>query len=116
VEKRRFTRVPYKLEAMLIQGKDRLPVIIKNISIKGVFLAVKGIFEAGQPVVLEFKGYHPEGEELVEISGTVKHLDIDGIGMKFDSMDLETFDIIKNIVSYQIGDADKILDELYKSL
>lgn len=50
----------------------------------------------------------------IEIDGEVQRLDEEGIVVKFNSMDIDSFIYLKNIVAYNNGDHQKIVSEYLK--
>jgi len=107
-EKRRHSRVGFSTEIeILIQadGKEvKLPGNSKDLSLKGIFISAKEKFAPGTKCLVHV--YLTGGINKIELQmkGTVVRMSDKGMGLIFDSMDVETYSHLKNIVYYNSTD------------
>jgi hypothetical protein len=52
----------------------------------------------------------------VNISGKVCRIVDNGIGFSFEKTDLDSYKHLKNIVTYNIDDAEKVLEEIHQAI
>ncbi len=108
-ERRKHSRVGFatKIEVCLIMpGQENvcLDANSKDLSLKGIFVKTDASFPLETQCSVDI--YLTGGVEQIklEIQGkTVRQTD-DGIGIVFQSMDVETYTHLKNIVYYNGGD------------
>lgn len=110
--KRQFSRIEFEAETHLIRGGQRLKARLVDISLKGALIA----FDKPMP----FR--HMERCALtVQLSGStvelhfeaeVVHIDMERIGVRFVSLDLESFTHLRGILEANTGDPDLIDREI----
>ena len=117
LERRRFLRVPFKTQ-IIIQNLDSGRVIesvhSRDISLKGIYCYTEEPFPVGSPCSIQL---HLTGTSSIlwfELQGRVQRTDPQGMALSFDSMDLDAFIHLKNILYYNSGDPGKIDDEIKK--
>jgi c-di-GMP-binding flagellar brake protein YcgR len=107
-EKRRYSRVGFSTAIeILIQadGKEtRLKGNSKDLSLKGIFVDAGTGFAPGTNCLVNV--YLTGGIDKIELQmkGTVVRMSDHGMGLIFDSMDVDTYSHLKNIVYYNSSD------------
>lgn len=107
-EKRRHSRVGFSTAIeILIQadGKEvRLAGSSKDLSLKGIFAGAEEKFSPGTKCMVNV--FLTGGIDKIELQmkGTVVRRTDNGMGIIFDSMDVDTYSHLKNIVYYNSSD------------
>ena len=108
-EKRRHPRVGFSTRILVVPNTDgqqqvELEGSSKDLSMRGVFVNTDRQFPKGTPCSV--KVYLDSGLEEVEllIEGTVVRQTDKGFGVGFDSMDVDTYSHLKNIMMYNSAD------------
>ncbi len=70
----------------------------------------------GEPVdiTMVLTGTYPE--IAVNFNGIVTRVAEDGVGFTFEKMDLDSYMHLKNIIAYNIDDAEKVMEEIGHSI
>lgn len=84
------------MNGMLLETEERLPV--------------------GSAVDISLTLMGTEPEISVAFGGRVKRITDEGIGFQFDRIDLDSYTHLKNIISYNMADAEKVMDEIYTNI
>ena len=109
-DRRKHSRVGFATEIKIVlKTKDqvKLDANSKDLSLKGIFVSTDKRFVPG--TLCSVKIYLTGGIEKIEllIQGTIVRETDTGIGIVFDSMDLDTYSHLKNIVYYnRVDDSD----------
>ena len=112
-ERRKKTRVAFQTVVELtVEGR---PVSVKSssdISLKGLFVETGAGLALGTPcqVTIRLAGY--DENLTLHIEGEVARCQEDGLGIRFTSMDPDTFFHLRNIVLYNAADPDEVEAEL----
>ncbi len=104
--KRRSTRVNAGFEATIVM---EIPVVTRNLSMKGMLCAADGRTENGLECNVSIK---LSDDKTVEVEGHVIRMDKEGLVVGFDAMNQECFADLKRLVSLNAPDADRIDREL----
>lgn len=109
-ERRRDVRVDFETEVILRVGGIEVKAdgSSRDLSLKGMFVKTADPLMTGTrcQVDVKLKGL---GEEVaLEMNGHVVRQEEGGIGILFDSVDLDSYVHLKNIVRFNAPDADKI--------
>lgn len=103
-ERRKHSRVPFTTELRIQIKADGKEVDVlgnsKDLSLKGIFVSTGDFFESG--TTCDIGIYLTGGIEKIElqIKGRVVRVTENGMGIVFDSMDVDTYSHLKNIVQY----------------
>jgi hypothetical protein len=113
---RKFSRVGFKVDATIKTTERQFHGDVKDLSMSGMFMLTSERLRQGDPVdiTIILSGTSPEID--VNFSGEVSRIDESGIGFTFKKMDLESYTHLKNIVAYNIDDAEKVLEEIHLSI
>ena len=112
-EKRRFTRVPFSVEAEIAVGDASYKADeIKNLSVGGCLLSMPGEFDAGAPCHVTIQLSGTSSELRVEVEGEVVRSGSREIAIKFTGVDIDSLFHLQNIVRYNSPDPDVVEAEL----
>jgi PilZ domain-containing protein len=109
-DRRKYSRVGFATQIEIdLNTKDqaKLEGNSKNLSLKGIFVSTPKPFASGTPCCVKI--YLTGGIEKIEllIEGTIVRQTDTGIGILFNSMDVDTYSHLKNIVQYnRVDDSD----------
>jgi hypothetical protein len=110
-DKRHFSRVGFKVSALLQGGGKVLKGEVKDVSLRGMYLVTEELLPEGTPVEITVFLSASEDPVVINVSGVVARLVPGGIGCAFDKMDVESFTHLRSIISYQGGDETKAMAE-----
>ena len=114
MDKRHFTRVVFQSEA-IVKSKDKtLKGEIGNLSLNGIFLNAPGALPVSEPVEGEIFLSGTTSELALKMEGTVLRDSPEGLAIQFKGMSLDSFIYLKNIISYNRGDEEKVMEEFYE--
>jgi hypothetical protein len=110
-ERRKYSRVGFATEIKILlktkENQVKLEGSSKDLSQKGLFVSTDERFVLGTPCTVKI--YLTGGIEKIEllIEGTLVRETDTGIGIAFNSMDVDTYSHLKNIVYYnRVDDFD----------
>lgn len=112
--KRVFTRAPFHTEADLHIQDRKIDCILLNIALKGVLIEVPDTsanLEKGAKVKISIKLRATEITICAE--GTIVHLEGDQVGIRFDSIDIESMIHLRKVLEYNSDSVEKIESELF---
>jgi hypothetical protein len=110
-EKRNFSRVDFKVSALLQAEGEVLKGEVKDLSLHGLYLATDQLLPIGTPVEITIYLSATDEPVVINVSGTVARLMPGGIGCSFDKMDVDSFAHLRSVISYQSGDESKVMAE-----
>ena len=114
-ERRRFLRVPFETKTVvknLESGTVVNSVHSKDISLKGMYCFTKEPFAPDTPCSIELHLTGTSSKLWLHIEGHVVRNDDQGMALSFDSMDMDVFIHLKNILYYNSGDPNRINQEI----
>ena len=114
-ERRRKTRVHFKTQVTLKADESEIvsEANSKDISIKGMFVNTEKKMPIGTPCDIEILLTGTSTRLALNIKGKVTRQDATGLGISFDSMDLDSHFHLKNIIMYNASDPEDIEEEIY---
>lgn len=117
-EKRKRTRVHFKTQVTLRTEELEIEAEAnsKDISLKGIFVNTKEKIPAGTPCDIEIMLTGTSTELALSIKGTIIRQEPSGLGIAFDSMDVDSYFHLKNIVMYNASDPEDIEKEMLSLL
>lgn len=118
MEKRRFSRVPLRIEAFVSCRSVALKAEVENLSLNGIFLRCQEKFNAGDiaRVTLYLSGTARRLDVSICIHGQVLRSAEGLLALQFQEMDLDSFTQLRNIIAYNTGDADRVRAEFINSI
>lgn len=113
---RKFSRVHFNVGATIRIADRQFQGAVENLSMAGMFLVTDEQLTEGEPVeiTIVLTGTHPE--VAVNFNGIVTRKTEDGAGFTFEKMDLDSYMHLKNIIAYNIDDAEKVMEEIGNSI
>jgi len=113
---RKFSRVNFQVEATIKTAERQFHGEVKDLSMSGMFMLTGERLQQDDQVQISIvlTGTSPEID--VNFSGTVSRIDENGMGFTFKKMDLDSYTHLKNIVTYNIDDAEKVTEEIHLSI
>ncbi|MBF0137147.1 MAG: PilZ domain-containing protein [Magnetococcus sp. DMHC-1] len=113
-ERRHFSRVHFQHELVLHSSSGKVyQGAFNDISLKGMLFWCEEL-PAPDEIV---QGVLPLGEDDMHIRGKVLWSSLErGAAIQFEEMDLESFSHLRRLVILNMGDADKVDQELFSSV
>ncbi|MHB8122550.1 MAG: PilZ domain-containing protein [Desulfuromonadaceae bacterium] len=113
---RKFSRVQFNVGATVRVGARQFHGAVENLSMAGMFLVTNEQLDEGDTadITIALTGTLPE--IAVNFTGVVTRLTEDGVGFTFEKMDLDSYTHLKNIIAYNIDDAEKVMEEIGHSI
>jgi hypothetical protein len=110
--KRRFTRVGYRIEATILYADKMREVRVENLSLHGAYLYANDLPDVGENVQLTIQLGQSDEILPLQIEARIVRHESNSVGISFEGMDLDSFSALKNILIYQGGNADAINQDL----
>jgi len=113
-KKRDTTRVEFHTRAELEIDGQGLSGTVEDLSLKGLFLkteASQRSIQIGQKVKVTIRFSGTTSNLSVDVQGKVVRLTQEGLGIEFTDMEFDSFVYLRNVVAYNAGDEDVIMDE-----
>lgn len=113
---RKFSRVNFQVAATVKAAARQFHGEVDNLSMSGMFMVTGEQLQPGETVDISIilSGVTPEIH--VRITGKVSRITENGIGFTFEKTDLDSYTHLRNIVCYNIDDADKITEEIHQAI
>jgi hypothetical protein len=113
MEKRKLTRAEYKIEAQIVYKGENFSGEAKNLSLKGALIEIdeNAVIDINEKLDILFLITGQSSNLIIKVEGTVVRKGKGYIGLKFDVIDLDSFIHLRNIVAYNDGDYEKIMNE-----
>ena len=113
---RKFSRVQFNVGATVKIADRQFQGAVENLSMTGMFLVTNEQLSGGEiaNITIVLTGTLPE--IAVSFTGVVSRLTEDGVGFTFEKMDLDSYMHLKNIIEYNIDDAEKVMEEIGHSI
>jgi len=113
---RKFSRVRFNVEATIKAGERQFQGGVENLSMTGMFLVTEERLAEGEPVEITVILTGTSPPISVNFNGRVSRMIGNGMGFVFEKIDLDSYMHLKNIVAYNIDDAEKVLEEICHSI
>jgi c-di-GMP-binding flagellar brake protein YcgR len=113
---RKFSRVSFKVDATIKTAKRQFHGDVKDLSMGGMFMLTNERLQQGDPVDISIILTAASPVICVNVSGEVSRIDENGVGFTFKKMDLDSYTHLKNIVAFNIDDAEKVREEIQHSI
>jgi hypothetical protein len=113
-ERRKRTRVQFSTQ-VIIKTEDseiRAEANSEDISIKGVFVNTEEKIPLGTPCDLEILLTGTSTKLALTIKGVIARHEEAGLGITFDSMDLDSYMHLKNIILHNVSDPESLEEEM----
>lgn len=113
---RKFSRVTFNVSAGIRTADRQFQGQVENLSMNGMFLVTRERLQTGEAVEITIFLTGSDPEISVSFSGRVIRATEEGLGFVFDKIDLDSYTHLKNIITYNIDDSDKVLEEIHQSI
>lgn len=113
---RKFSRVPFHVVATATAGGRSFQGKVSNLSMNGLFLETSERLADGEAAELVIALEGTEPKISVSFSGKVCRITDTGIGFHFEKIDLDSYTHLRNIIAYNIADAEKVMDEIFTNI
>jgi hypothetical protein len=113
---RKFSRVQFNVAATVKSADRQFQGAVENLSMTGMFLVTNERLADGAPVEISIALTGTEPEIVVNFNGIVTRIAEDGVGFTFEKVDLDSYMHLRNIIAYNIDDAEKVMDEIGHSI
>jgi len=112
-EKRRFTRVLFKVKAeMTVNDVLYSSEKINNLSVGGCLLPIEADVETGTKCRLKIMLSGANSKLSVHVGGKIIRCEPEGVAMKFTEIDPDSLFHLQNIIRYNHPDTDKVDQEI----
>jgi len=113
---RKFSRVQFNVGATIKIADRQFQGAVENLSMTGMFLVTNEQLSEGETgeITIVLTGTMPE--IAVNFIGVATRITEDGVGFTFEKMDLDSYMHLKNIIAYNIDDAEKVMEEIGHSI
>ena len=112
-EKRRFTRIPFKVKAeMTVNDVLYSSEKINNLSVGGCLLPIEADVEAGTKCNLKIMLSGANSELSVQVEGKIIRCEPATVAIKFTEIDPDSLFHIQNIIRYNHPYTDKVEQEI----
>jgi hypothetical protein len=111
MEKRKSSRVPFSIQAEIdAQGLTFIGQV-ENLSLQGMFVFTEHRIELETPLSIRICLTGTQSNLAINLKGKVVRKTTDGVGVFFESVDLDSFIHLKNIMDYNSADPEKVMEE-----
>ena len=111
MEKRELIRVPFQIDTTILFENQTFTGKIENLSLKGMFILTDGQFKLQDIIQITLHLAGESSDLEISVTGVIVRKTEKGIGVQFEKVDLDSFIHLRNIVAYNSGDEDKVMDE-----
>lgn len=110
-EKRARTRVPVHFDVSVLLGEQVIRAEILNVSLNGILCTSNPLFQENAPcqVIISLSG-----DLRIVVDSRISRVEERESAISFVSMDEESFVHLKRLVQFNVGDADRIDQELHR--
>jgi hypothetical protein len=114
-DKRKRTRVHFETQVVLKTDVSEITAGANSsdISMKGMFVSTDEKVPVGTSCDIEIVLSGTTSRLALNIEGVVARLDKGGLGITFNSMDVDSYFHLKNIVMYNAQDPDAVEEEMF---
>ncbi|MBN2344630.1 MAG: PilZ domain-containing protein [Deltaproteobacteria bacterium] len=117
MEKRRFSRVPFRTLASLesTDGSQSLEGEVKNLSLAGMLLETDGSIEVNTDVRIEIFLMDGNPDMEIRVNGKIVRISDEGIAVQFNlkGINIDSLTHLRYVVSYNLGDGDTVMEEYF---
>ncbi len=114
MEKRIFTRIPFKTKAIVRQKDSTVIGIVENLSLAGIFLKTPERLGLNRLVKIELLFTGTSSQISIILDGKITRHENTGMGIEFRNLDLDAFFHLKNLIIYNTDEIDTVKKEFEK--
>lgn len=116
MDKRRNTRVPFNIESVIRYQSRTVEGQVVNLSLTGMLFKSSDEIPINTPLDIVFLLTGTTSRLTINLKGAAVRVDERGTAIEFNEIDIDSFIHLKNIVAYNEGNEDKIMEEFYRSM
>jgi len=113
---RKFSRVEFNVMATVSTGGRSFQGKVSNLSMNGLLLDTDEKLQMGEVVDITISLPGTEPEIAVAFTGRVCRITDSDIAFRFQMIDLDSYTHLRNIISYNMADAEKVMDEIFSDI
>jgi hypothetical protein len=114
---REFSRIEIPMTATLsVDGEKTVSCKVVNISLNGIELCTEHNMSLGDRCQVEVQIGNPDDTLSIFAEGKVARITSDGLAVNFESIGLESYDHLKNMITYNAGNIDQVEKEFSEHL
>jgi len=113
---RKFSRVEFNVMATVSTGGRSFQGKVSNLSMNGLLLDTDEKLQMGEVVDITISLPGTEPEITVAFTGRVCRITDSDIAFRFQMIDLDSYTHLRNIISYNMADAEKVMDEIFSDI
>ncbi|MFZ5649152.1 MAG: PilZ domain-containing protein [Bacillota bacterium] len=111
MEKRSLSRVLFNTKAIVRCRGTELDGEVENVSLNGMYIRTQQKIPIGEMVEITMHLAGDTSSLSINLEGKVIRSAEGGIGLMYQKVDLDSFIHLRNIVSYNSVDSDRVMDE-----
>lgn len=112
MDKRRYSRVPFRMTATVEAGQRLFSGDVDNVSMNGLFLKTTERLPEGQTVRIVVVLSGPDPDVTIAATGCVSRCEATGMAFRFEGVDLDSFAHLRSILEYNTGNPARVLGEI----
>lgn len=113
---RKFSRVSFRVNATIRTAGRQFQGEVENLSMNGMLLVTGEQLAMGEPVEITILLTGSDPEISVNLSGKACRQTENGLGFTFERIELDSYTHLRNIVSYNMKDSEKVMEEIYHAI
>jgi hypothetical protein len=113
---RKFSRVRFNVIATIATGNRSFSGKVQDLSMNGMFLVTEERLPVDTKVEISLLLVGTDPGISVLFTGRVARVTDQGVGFHFDKIDLDSYTHLKNIIAYNMADAEKVMEEIYQDI
>lgn len=96
---RRFDRIQFESQAMVKTGGQSFEGATENLSLNGLFIRTEKRLPIGNRAEILFVLPSASRSSEISVKGSVVRYDDDGMAFQFESLDQESFSLLKTVIN-----------------
>lgn len=113
---RKFSRINFRVSATIKTTEREFQGNVENLSMSGMFLITEERLAVGEPVAITIVLTGSDPEISVCFDGTTCRVTENGLGFVFDKIEFDSYIHLKNIISYNMNDSEKVKEEICNAI
>ncbi len=96
---RKFNRIRYESQAMVMIGEQTFEALTENLSVNGLFIRTDRRVPVGNRAEITFNLPSASRSSTMTINGVVVRNDVHGLAFQFRSLDHDSFSHLKTVIN-----------------
>ena len=113
MEKRNFSRITFNVGTVIKWQDKTYKGEVENLSLQGMLAGITDPIPVGDEVDITIYLTGASPQIPVNLQGEVIRSSEEGLALKFDKMNTDSFIHLRNIMAHNTGDSSKVMDELF---